>query len=139
VTRAYVVLLAVALGAAVALSAFAHRPRHAAPPSPAQPAAAAPVVAVNLSIDGATVTPDVATVPKGAQVRLVVRNAGATPARFGVAGYESRLRLDPIAPGAAVSAVFAADLPGEDFALLVDGRPAGRFAVTGSHLVEGHR
>jgi hypothetical protein len=85
------------------------------------------------------VAPDVVSVPKDTRVRLSVCNRGTTPVRFAVAGYESRVRLDAIAPGATAHAGFTADLPGGDFALLVDARPAGRFAVTGSHLVEGHR
>ena len=45
----------------------------------------------------------------------------------------------PLAPGAGWTGEFLADRPGEDFAWLLDGEPAGRLTVTGSHLVEGHR
>jgi hypothetical protein len=56
-----------------------------------------------------------------------------------LAGYEDRLAIPALSPGATWSGEFIADRPGEDFAWLLDGVPAGRLAVTGSHLVEGHR
>ncbi len=92
-----------------------------------------------LTIADGVVTPDAVAVPKDARVRLVLHNTGAAPAVFAIAGYEATVAADTLAPGATHSVAFVADLPGEGFALLVDGRPAGRLAVTGSHLVEGHR
>jgi hypothetical protein len=56
-----------------------------------------------------------------------------------LAGYEELLPPRRIAPGETWSAEFVSSRPGDDFAWLVDGRPAGRLRVTGSHLEEGHR
>ena len=99
----------------------------------------APAVALSLEIRDGAVTPAAIAVAKDRRVRLEVRNRGRAPARFGLAGYEDRLGAAVIAPGAAWSAEFIADRPGDDFAWLVDGQPTGRLSVTGSHLVEGHR
>ena len=43
-------------------------------------------------------------------------------------------------PGkASARAEFTADRPGDDFAWIVNGIPAARLTVSGSHLIEGHR
>jgi hypothetical protein len=68
-----------------------------------------------------------------------VEHRGAATARLTLAGYEDRLDIPALAPGAGWTGQFLADRPGEDFAWLLDGQPAGRLTVTGSHLVEGHR
>lgn len=136
--RAYRRLFVVALAAALALVVVARLPRRApAPPPPA----AVPVVVRELAVevrDGA-LEPGHVRVQRGERVRLTVRNAGSAPARVSLTGYAERVSAGAIAPGTAWTVEFEADLPGEDFAWLVDGRPAGRFDVTGSHLVEGHR
>jgi hypothetical protein len=54
-------------------------------------------------------------------------------------GYQDRFGAAHVAPDSVWRCEFVADLPGEDFAWMVDGTPAGRFEVKGSHLVEGHR
>jgi hypothetical protein len=59
--------------------------------------------------------------------------------RVVLSGYEDRVTLAALAPGARWTATLVADLPGDDFTWLVDGAPTGRFVVTGSHLVDGHR
>jgi len=101
--------------------------------------APAPVVVLALVIEGGRVAPEVASIPKGTRVRLQVDVRGARGARLVLAGYEDRLAIPPLAPGATWTGEFLADRPGDDFAWLLDGVPAGRLAVTGSHLVEGHR
>jgi hypothetical protein len=70
-------------------------------------------------------------------VRVVHRGTG--PARLALMGYEDRLGVAEVAPGATWRASFVADRPGDDFAWMLDGAPAGRLRVSGSHLVEGHR
>lgn len=95
--------------------------------------------AVALAIEGAAVVPAHVAVPKGAAVTVTVTNRDAAPRRFALLGYEGVVAPAVIAPGAAETLRFAADRPGSDFAWLVDARPAGVFAVEGSHLVEGHR
>ncbi len=97
------------------------------------------VVSISLEIRDGAVTPDQISVAKDRRIRLMVRNLGRAAARFALAGYEDRVSPGVIAPGGSWSADFLADRPGEDFAWLIDGQPTGRFRVTGSHLVEGHR
>lgn len=125
-----VVLLALAL-------TVLGRPRRAAPP--AAPAAPAPVAMLTLAIEGDRLAPAMTSVPKGARVRLRVDVRGLRPARLSLAGYTDRLSIPTLEPGATWTGEFVADRPGDDFAWLLDGVPVGRLAVTGSHLVEGHR
>jgi hypothetical protein len=134
--RRYLVLFVVTLAAAAALGALARRPRREAAPAPLAPV---PVVTLALAIEGGGLDPGITTAPKGHEVRLTVENRGRSTARLALAGYEDRLAIPALAPGATWSGTFTADRPGDDFAWLLDGRPAGRFAVQGSHLVEGHR
>ncbi len=137
-SRAYLRLLVVGLIAALAVALAARRP-HRPPAAPAAPVVAAPLRVDTLVVRDGAIAPDPVVVPKGARVRLVVRNAGAAAVRIALAGYAERVSVAALAPGERWDVEFIADLPGEDFAFLVDGRPAGRFVVTGSHLVEGHR
>ncbi len=134
----YRVLAAIGLVAALAV-AFAARHPHAPRVAPTAVAAPAPVRDIALVVRDGALSPDPVVAPKGARVRLTVSNTGAAPVRFTLTGYEAHVRALGIAPGATWTATFTADLPGSDFAFLVDGRPAGRFDVTGSHLVEGHQ
>lgn len=135
--RAYLGLLAGVVAAALVAGALARAPR----PAPVAPrvAPALPAVTLALVVDGGRVAPDPVAVPKGRAVALAVENRGARAVDFRLAGYEDGVHARSIAPGATWRARFDADLPGEDFAWLVDDQPAGRLAVTGSHLVEGHR
>lgn len=124
------------LAAALAVTGLAHLPRRA-PPAPA----AVPVPAVDLALeirDGA-VHPTRTAVPKDHRVRLVVTNRGARPVRLRLAGYEAAVAVDSLAPGSAWRTEFLSALPGDDFAWTLDGVPAGRLEITGSHLIEGHR
>ncbi len=134
--RAYGALVAVTLALALAIVSLARLPRRDAAPVPATPAS--PVVALALDLAGGSVVPAVSAVPKDHRVRLEVRNRGRTPARLALAGYEDRVSAT-IAAGETLRVEFLADRPGEDFPWLLDGSPAGRLSVTGSHLVEGHR
>lgn len=125
---------------AVALSVIARLAPHGSHGAPGAAAPApAPVVALALDARDSTVVPGSAQVPKDHRVQLTVTNRGATLARLVLSGYEDRLSIPPLPPGAAWSGEFLADRPGEDFAWMLSGQPAGRLTVTGSHLVEGHR
>jgi hypothetical protein len=135
--RRYLVLFAITLAAAAALGALARRPRREAATAAAP--APVPVVALALAIGDDGLAPAVTTAPKDHEVRLTIENRRRSRAALALAGYEDRLAIPPLAPGERWSGGFVADRPGEDFAWLLDGRPAGRFAVQGSHLVEGHR
>jgi hypothetical protein len=133
----YRVLALVVLAAALGTSALARLPRRA--PEAAAPPAPLPVVELAIVLEDGRVTPSAAAVPKDHEVRLAIRNRGARAAEVRLAGYEDRLTIAALAPGATWRGSFVSDRPGEGFAWLVDGEPAGRLAVTGSHLVEGHR
>lgn len=135
--KRYLTLLAVALASAAALAAVARRPAPRA--TSEQTVAPLPTVALELAIEGTALVPDGGAVPKDHRVVLVVTHRGHRAATLTLAGYEDRLPPRTMAPGETWRAEFVADRPGDDFAWLLDGRPAGRLHVTGSHLVEGHR
>jgi len=135
--RRYWFLFAITLAAGVALSAVARRPRReAAAPAPDAPVS---MVALAVAIEDGALTPPITTAPKDFEVRITVENRGRSAVTLALAGYEDRLTIPALAAGARWSGAFIADRPGEDFAWLLDGRPAGRFVVQGSHLIEGHR
>ena len=116
------------------------RQRHAQ--APVRAVAPAPVVVLELAIEGGRMSPAMSSVPKDARVRLRVEVRGARSTRgvrVSLAGYQDRLAIPELTPGSTWTGEFFADRPGEDFAWLIDGTPAGRLAVTGSHLIEGHR
>ena len=135
--RSYWILLAGTVLAGLALVSLGRAPRRQLARDPVL--SEATVVSVSLEIRDGAVTPAAIGVPKDRRIRLEVQNRGRDPARFGLAGYEDRLSPGVIAPGASWAGEFLADRPGEDFAWLIDGQPTGRFSVTGSHMVEGHR
>ncbi len=135
--RAYLALLAITAAASLGLALLARLPRGAAERAPAP--AEAPSVALALDVEGGSLAPALSTVPKDHRVRLEVRNRGGEAVGIALAGYEDRVSAPSVAPGETLRVEFLADRPGEDFAWLVDGKPCGRLAVTGSHLVDGHR
>ena len=135
--RSYGILFAATVIAGLALVLLGRSPRREPARDRARPEA--PAVSISIEIRDGSVIPSAVTVPKDRLLRLTVRNRGPARARFGLAGYEDRLSARGIDPGDSLTAEFAADRPGDDFAWLIDGRPVGRFSVTGSHLVEGHR
>lgn len=134
--RRYLVL-ALAVGAlAASLTALARRPR--AVEAPASAPVPAPVETLALEVRAGSVRPGRATVPKGHRVRLSVTSLADRPLRFALAGYQDRVSIALPAHGR-WTGEFLADRPGSDFTWLVQGEPAGRLVVAGSHLVEGHR
>ena len=135
--RAYLLLLAGVAVLAVVASVAAHAPARGRAAAPAPHAL--PTAALALALVDGRMAPDPAAVPKGHRVALTVTNRGSRAVDVRLAGYEDRVHAPALAAGATWRVEFVADLPGEDFAWLVDGQPAGRLAVTGSHLVEGHR
>jgi hypothetical protein len=135
VNRTYFWLLVgiLVLGAALGLlSRLPHREE-----APAATAPPPPRVEVALEIDAASrLAPEWSVVPLGADVTLHVRNRSAKARLLALAGYPVSVGI-PAGSDAAVE--FRADRPGDDFAWLLDGTPAAKLAVSGSHLVEGHR
>ena len=128
---------ALALAGAVAVSALLRVPT--APVDIVGGTAPAETVKVALDVREDAVHATRVAVDANQAVRLEATNHGLAPVRLGLSGYEDRVDSGPLAPGAIWRGAFLADRPGEDFAWLVDGRPAGRFQVRGSHLEEGHR
>ena len=99
-----------------------------------------PEVALEITIGpGARIAHAVASVPKEHRVVRTVPNRDARPASLTLAGYEDRLGEVRVAPDSLWRGTFVADRPGQDFAWMLGGAPAGRLEVAGSHLVEGHR
>jgi hypothetical protein len=139
VKRSYLLLVAAVIVAAIGLTIVARMPRRASAPGGEEATAPGPVVELALGIRDGRVDPPVAQAPKGARIHLTVTNQGTAPARLSLAGYEMQLSIPELAPGASWTGEFTASLPGDDFAWVLNGAPSGRFAVTGSHLVEGHR
>jgi hypothetical protein len=133
----YRVLAAVVLAAALAVAAVARLPKRA--PEAAAAPAPLPAAALALAVGDAGLVPRSSAVPKGHRVALEIANRTGRPVELRLAGYEDRLAVGTIAAGTTWRGAFVSDLPGDDFAWIVNGEPAGRLAVTGSHLVDGHR
>ena len=131
--KRYLVLLAIAvtLGAVGLVAARG---------APEAEAAARPEVTLEITITPEHgIAPAVAAVPKDHIVRITVTNRSGRPASLTLMGYEDRFGVASLPADSVVRADLVADRPGDDFAWQLDGAPVGRLAVTGSHLVEGHR
>jgi FtsP/CotA-like multicopper oxidase with cupredoxin domain len=136
VSRAWVALLAAALALGV-LFGLARRIPQPTSPLPTR-LAPRPEQMLALTVTPGRVAPAECAVPVGTRVRLALLGAGRDTVQFALMGYEDHVAL-ALPPGATRTLEFDADRPGEDFAWLVNGAPAGRFRVTGSHLVKGHQ
>jgi hypothetical protein len=123
--------------AALAVTLLARAPK--GPPPSATTAAPAASTAISLEIGDRGLTPGLVRVNKGDRIALKVHNAGASRVEIALPGYEDRLPAVTIEPGETWTGELQADRPGEDFAWMVNGKPAGRLVVAGSHLVEGHQ
>jgi hypothetical protein len=139
VTRRYFLLFVGIAILGLALSYVARSERFRPRATQTTAAAPAPRAAISLRVRNGSIEPSATRVPLGARVSLEVANEGRDEARLALAGYGARLPEIDLAPGGVWKGEFTADLPGEDFAWLIDGRPAGRLLVAGSHLIEGHR
>jgi hypothetical protein len=139
VKRSYLYLFLAVLGLAVALALAGRMPRGAGSRDRAAPAIEAPAVAVSIEIKDGAIDPATVAVPKDHRVRLTVVNHDARTAQITLSGYEDRVQIPPLRPRDHWTGTFLADRPGGDFAWVLNGVPTGRFAVTGSHLEEGHR
>lgn len=123
-----------AIAAVILVRSPLRPPRPTTAPAPPPPAAT-----LALTVEGGAIRPARVACPKGTLVTATVANRDAVPRTVSLLGYEDLVRPVRVDPGDTVRFRFEAALPGEDFAWLVDGRPAGTFAALGSHLVEGHR
>ena len=134
-TRRYLILFLVVLATAIALQRIGQARR---PPSvPAAPAPATLRVSVELGAGSAISHP--ASVSLGERLALTLVNRSGRRVRVSLSGYEDRFTIPALAADSTWQGTLVADRPGEQLAWLVDGMPAGRFDVTGSHLIEGHR
>lgn len=135
--RPWVVLIAVAAMAGAALVIARRTPVG----SPSEPLEAAPVavVGLSLSIEDGKLSPAQTTAPLGSLLVLTVLNASARSHVFALAGYDHALPACTLLAGESRIDTLLLSLPGDDFAWLLDGEPAARLDVAGSHLVEGHR
>ena len=120
------------------LAVLAGAPRRAAR-IPAAADAPHPVLALSLDIVGGAVRPARSFVAKGADLSVRLSNLDRAPRTISLLGYDDLVAPARVGAGDTLRLCFRATRPGSDFAWLVDGRPAGAFVVTGSHLVEGHR
>lgn len=130
-------LFAIAATAALLLAAPVRR--WASRPAPVAAAKELPRASLTLFVGKDGVQPARTEVPKDHRVALAIANHSGRAVRMALAGYEGRLDIGTLEDGATWMGSFTSELPGDDFAWLVDGEPAGRLAVTGSHLTEGHR
>lgn len=130
-------LIVAVLFAAIALTVIARLPHRESSSTPK--VAEIPVADLTIEVKDGTVIPYASSVPKDHLVRLVVTNTGIRATDLKLVGYENHVSIASLAPGERWTGEFIADLPGDDFAWMIGGQPAGRFGVTGSHLVEGHR
>jgi hypothetical protein len=135
--KRYLVLLGIA---ALLSLVVAHAGRTWAPRASRATAAASPdSVAVEIALTETGVAPALVAVPKDRRVILTVTNHRRLTTGVTLQGYQDVLQPGILAPGATWRGRFLADRPGDDFRWMVEGEPSGRFAVVGSHLVEGHR
>lgn len=127
------------LAAAAALLFAGPVRRFGARPAPAPEARVMPRASLTLFLGKDGVEPTRSEVPKDHRVSLAIANHSGRAAKVVLAGYEGRLTIGTLEDGATWMGSFTSELPGDDFVWLVDGKPAGRLSVTGSHLTEGHR
>ena len=135
--RAWNLLGALVVAGALALAVAARLPRPAAAPPAAEPLP--PLDVATLEVSGGQVLPARTAGVLGHRLAITVLNRGGSPARLALSGYEHAFAPRVLAPGESRTDTLLLDLPGEDFAWMLDGVPAGQLLVAGSHLAEGHR
>jgi hypothetical protein len=135
--RAWGILAALVVAGVLALAVAARVPRPAA--APEAPAPPPPLDAASVELSGGQVIPARTAGVLGHRLAITVRNRGGAPVRLSLSGYEHAFAPRVLAPGESRTDTLLLDLPGEDFAWMLDGLPAGQLLVAGSHLAEGHR
>lgn len=135
--RAWGILGALVIAGALALAVASRLPSPAVAPAaaPAPP----PLDAASLELSGGQLVPPRTSGVLGHRLAITVTNRGGAPARLALSGYEHAFAPRILAPGESRTDTLLLDLPGEDFAWMLDGLPAGQLLVAGSHLAEGHR
>lgn len=134
-TRRWLLLAALVLAGAVAFTVAGRLPRR---PAPAEaPAPPPPLDQATLEIAGGEVRPARTEGVLGHRLAVTMVNRGGAAARLTLSGYEHAFAPRVLAPGESRTDTLLLDLPGEDFAWMLDGRPAAQLHVAGSHLAEG--
>lgn len=136
-TRRWLALALLVLAGAVAFTVAGRLPRRASAPAPPPPPP--PVDADTLIVADGEARPAYTAGTLGHRLAITLVNRGGSPARLGLSGYEHAYAPRVLAPGESRTDTLLLDLPGEDFAWMLDGRPAAQLRVAGSHLAEGHR
>lgn len=133
----YLGLLTLIVLLAIVLTLTGRMPRRTSTTAPE----AAPITIDTLAVElrDGRLLPAEASVGLGHRLALTLTNHGDASAEVRLSGYEHQLAAIVLGPGETAQRMILMDLPGEDFAWLVDGRPLARLCVAGSHLVEGHR
>lgn len=134
--RRYGVLVALGFVGALAVSVLLRQPVRARALPPAAPDTAALTVVVDVYPDRVVASPP--SIPVGSTVALTARSHADGLVRLALAGYEDRVAVTLPFDGTWTTR-FRADRPGDPLAWLVNGEPAGRFVVSGSHMIEDHR
>lgn len=136
-TRRWLLLGLFVLAGAIAFSVAGRLPRRA--PAPEADPPPPPLDLATLEIDGAGARPARTAAVLGHRLAITVVNRGRAAVRLALSGYEHAFAPRVLAPGESRTDTLLLDLPGEDFAWMLDGRPAAQLRVAGSHLSEGHR
>ncbi|MCC6350581.1 MAG: hypothetical protein IT347_13425 [Candidatus Eisenbacteria bacterium] len=136
-TRRWLALVLLVFAGAAAFTIAGRLPRRAA--APESPPPPPPVEADTLVVAGDEAHPPRISAVLGHRLAITVINRGVAAAHLALSGYEHAFAPRSLAPGEARTDTLLLDLPGEDFAWMLDGRPAAQLHVAGSHLAEGHR
>ena len=136
-TRRWLALALLVVAGAVAFSVAGRLPRHASAPAP--PAPPPPVDADTLVVGDGEARPARTAGVLGHRLAITIVNRGGAATRLSLSGYEHAFAPRVLAPGESRTDTLLLDLPGEDFAWMLDGRPAAQLLVAGPHLAEGHR
>ena len=134
---AYLRLAVLFVVLSIALTLFGRRPRHIQSLAPAPPPA--PIDTLTLVFGDESVTPPAVQGTLHHRLALTLIATGTHATRVSLSGYEHTFAERLLSPGSTTRDTVVLELPGEDFAWMVGGKPAGRLRVAGSHLVEGHR
>ena len=134
-TRPWVLLAALVLAGAIALTVVGRLPRRAAAPAPPPPPP--PLDVATIEVEGGEARPARTAGVLGHRLAITIVNRGGAAARLSLSGYEHAFAPRVLALGESRTDTLLLDLPGEDFAWMLDGRPAAQLLVAGSHLGEG--
>ncbi len=134
-TRRWLSLALLVLVGAAAFTVAGRLPRRAG--APAAPPPPPPLDADTLVVGDGVVSPQRIAAVLGHRLAITVVHRGRAPVRLALSGYEHAFVPRRLAPGESRTDTLLLDLPGEDFAWMLDGQPAAQLLVAGSHLGEG--